>query len=119
MRELSVIGGGSWGTALAIVLAPRAARIRLWVYEKDLAAEMQAKRENSVYLPGFRLPPNVEVVNELGAALDGTEVVLSVMPSHLVRCRLPADAAAPASPPCSSSARPRDWRTALYYECRK
>ncbi len=85
MRELSVIGGGSWGTALAMVLAPRAARIRLWVYEKELAAEMQAGRENTMYLPGFRLPPNVEVVNDLGAALAGTEVVLSVMPSHLVR----------------------------------
>ncbi len=85
MKELSVIGGGSWGTALAIVLAPRAARIRLWVYEKDLAAEMQARRENTVYLPGFRLPPNVEVTSELGVALTGAEVVLSVMPSHLVR----------------------------------
>lgn len=85
MRELSVIGGGSWGTALAIVLAPRAARIRLWVYEKDLAAEMQQRRENSVYLPGFQLPPNVEVMNDLGGALGGAEVVLSVMPSHLVR----------------------------------
>lgn len=85
MRELSVIGGGSWGTALAIVLAPRAARIRLWVYEKDLAAEMRQKRQNSVYLPGFQLPPNVEPMNDLGASLEGAEVVLSVMPSHLVR----------------------------------
>jgi glycerol-3-phosphate dehydrogenase (NAD(P)+) len=57
----------------------------LWVYENDLAAEMQAKRENTVYLPGFRLPANIEVASDLGAALDGAEVVLSVMPSHLVR----------------------------------
>ena len=85
MTELSVIGGGSWGTALAIVLAPRVARIRLWVYEKDLAAEMQQRRENSIYLPGFQMPPNVEVGNDLGAAVGGAEIVLSVMPSHLVR----------------------------------
>lgn len=83
--ELSIIGGGSWGTALAVVLAPRAARIRLWVYEKDLAADMRRNRENALYLPGFRLPQNVEAVNDLGAALEETEVVLSVMPSHLVR----------------------------------
>ncbi|MFB3825501.1 MAG: NAD(P)H-dependent glycerol-3-phosphate dehydrogenase [Bryobacteraceae bacterium] len=85
MTELSIIGGGSWGTALAIVLAPRFRRVRLWVYEADLAARMRATRENGVYLSGFSIPTNVEIDHDLGAALDGSEVVLSVMPSHLVR----------------------------------
>jgi glycerol-3-phosphate dehydrogenase (NAD(P)+) len=85
LSRLAVIGGGSWGTALALVLAPRFERVRLWVYEEDLAARMEAGRVNDVYLPGFHLPPEVEVVNGLGAALDGADMVLSVMPSHLVR----------------------------------
>jgi glycerol-3-phosphate dehydrogenase (NAD(P)+) len=83
--ELAIIGGGSWGTALALVLAPRFARIRLWVYETDLALRMAATRENDLYLPGFELPTQVEVTNELPAALADASIVLSVVPSHLAR----------------------------------
>ncbi|MBZ5725194.1 MAG: NAD(P)-dependent glycerol-3-phosphate dehydrogenase [Acidobacteriia bacterium] len=85
MKNLAIIGAGSWGTALAIVLAPRFPRVRLWVYEPDLAARMRDTRENDVYLPGFQLPDHVEVTPELPAALERAEIVLSVMPSHLVR----------------------------------
>ena len=85
MKRLAVIGGGSWGTALAIVLAPRLERLRLWVYEAPLAERMRACRENNVYLPGFQLPPNVQVTTSLEEALAGAETVLSVVPSHLVR----------------------------------
>ena len=85
MKNLAIIGGGGWGTALAIILAPRFPRVRLWVYEADLAARMSATRENDVYLPGCLLPRRVEIVTELPAALDGAEIVLSAIPSHLVR----------------------------------
>jgi glycerol-3-phosphate dehydrogenase (NAD(P)+) len=80
-----VIGGGAWGTALSIVLAPRFETVRLWVYEGDVARRLQAERENDTYLPGFQIPENVSVTNELGIALEAAEVVLSVMPSHHVR----------------------------------
>ncbi len=85
MKQLSIIGGGSWGTALAIVLAPRFEAIRLWVYETDLAARMRETRENDVYLPGCRLPANIAVETEYGQALSEAEIVLGVMPSHLAR----------------------------------
>ena len=85
MKNLAIIGAGSWGTALAIVLAPRFRSVKLWVYETDLAARMRESRENDVYLPGFVLAPQVEITSELGEALAGAEIVLSVMPSHLVR----------------------------------
>jgi glycerol-3-phosphate dehydrogenase (NAD(P)+) len=80
-----VIGGGAWGTALAIVLAPRFERVRLWVYESDVAQRMQASRENDTYLPGFQLPDNISVTSDLETAVEGAEIVLSVMPSHHVR----------------------------------
>jgi glycerol-3-phosphate dehydrogenase (NAD(P)+) len=83
--DLAIVGAGSWGTALAIVLAARFPRIRLWVYEKDLAERMRATRINDLYLPGFSLPANVKVETEFAAALAGAAIVLSVMPSHLVR----------------------------------
>jgi glycerol-3-phosphate dehydrogenase (NAD(P)+) len=60
------------------------------VFESDLAARMRLSRENDVYLPGFQLADHVEVVSDLPGALEGADVVLSVMPSHLVR-RLYAD----------------------------
>ena len=85
MNRLAIIGAGSWGSALAIVLAPRFPTVRLWVYEADLAARMAVTRENDVFLPGHRIPANVEITNELPAALDSAELVLSVVPSHLVR----------------------------------
>jgi glycerol-3-phosphate dehydrogenase (NAD(P)+) len=85
MKRLAIIGAGSWGTALAIVLSPRFQHIRLWVYEQDLAARMAGTRENDTYLPGSSLPPHVEVTSDMGRAIDGAEIVLSVMPSHLVR----------------------------------
>lgn len=85
LRRLAIIGAGSWGTALAVVLAPRFEEIRLWVYEPDLAARMASTRENDLFLPGFRLPQNVFVTPELEAALRGSEVVMGVMPSHHAR----------------------------------
>jgi len=59
---------------------PRFPRIRLWVYEADLAARMRETRENDVYLPGCRLPSHVEIVNRLPVALEGAEIVLSAIP---------------------------------------
>ena len=85
MNRLAIIGGGSWGTALSIVLAPRFSGIRLWVYEQELAARMRLSRENDVYLPGFAIPSNVDVVAELEPALDGAGIVLGVIPSHRAR----------------------------------
>jgi glycerol-3-phosphate dehydrogenase (NAD(P)+) len=85
VKRLAIVGGGSWGTALSIVLAPRFDEVRLWVYEHDLAGRMSVSRENDVYLPGYLLPSNVTAVTDFAAALDGAGIVLGVMPSHRAR----------------------------------
>jgi len=85
VKRLAIIGGGAWGTALAIVLAPRFERVRLWVYEADVAQRLQAERQNDTYLPRCPIPANVSATSDLEAAVEDAEVVLSVMPSHHVR----------------------------------
>lgn len=85
MKRLAIAGGGSWGTALAIVLAPRFQEVKLWVYEQDLAERMGRTRVNDVYLPGFELPPNVAVEGAIERAAEGAEIVLGVMPSPHAR----------------------------------
>jgi len=85
VKQLAIIGGGSWGTALAIVLSPRCERVRLWVKEADLAERMAASRINDVFLPGFALPGNVEVSIRFEHVLPDSDVVLGVMPSKYAR----------------------------------
>ena len=82
---LAIIGAGSWGTALSIVLAPKFEQVRLWVHEEDLGARMNATRENDVYLPGFKLPPNVDVLTDLREVVHRASVVIGAMPSHHAR----------------------------------
>ena len=85
MKSLAIIGAGSWGTALSVVLAPRFDDVRLWVYEPDLAVRIRETRQNDLYLPGFAIPINVLVSNDFQESLSGANLVLSVVPSHLVR----------------------------------
>jgi glycerol-3-phosphate dehydrogenase (NAD(P)+) len=85
VNPLAIIGAGGWGTALAIALAPRFPRIRLWAYECDLAERMAVSRDNDLYLPGCQIPSNVFCTSDLGLALEDAGMVLSVMPSHVLR----------------------------------
>jgi glycerol-3-phosphate dehydrogenase (NAD(P)+) len=85
VTRLAIVGGGSWGTALAVVLAPRFAQVRLWVYETDLGERMRASRVNDVFLPDCLLPANIEIHSDLAAAVESAEIVLGVMPSGHAR----------------------------------
>ena len=83
--KIGVIGGGAWGTALALLIADKGHDVSLWMYEKDLAEETGRTRENRVYLPGFTLPANISVFSSLEAAVRERPFILSVVPSHTVR----------------------------------
>ena len=82
---MAVVGGGSWGTALAIHCARVGMAVNLWVYEEDLARRMAESRENDVYLPGASLPGSVSVTHNFEDCLAGTQMVMSVVPSHISR----------------------------------
>ena len=87
MKKIAIIGGGSWGTALAIALmrSSRAHQLALWAHSADVVAMLSAQRVNGIYLPGFELPTEVEVTGSLEKALAGAGIVLGVMPSAHAR----------------------------------
>ena len=82
---VTILGGGSWGTALAVHLARSGRKVMLWVHDPDLADVMKKKRENPRYLPGFSLPGDISPSSDLQEALDGAVDILLVVPSHHVR----------------------------------
>jgi glycerol-3-phosphate dehydrogenase (NAD(P)+) len=82
----TVIGAGSWGTALAIQLARAGHTVTLWSRNAKHAREMQETHENSRYLPGCKLPSTLEATADLEAAVHAAaEVLVCAIPSHAVR----------------------------------
>ncbi|MCU0226805.1 MAG: NAD(P)-dependent glycerol-3-phosphate dehydrogenase [Bryobacterales bacterium] len=85
METLAVVGAGSWGTALAIALAPKTTRLHLWVREHEIAETINRKRRNMAYLPDFPIPSNVEAFTGYEDCLHGAEMVVLAPPSHAMR----------------------------------
>ena len=83
--KATVLGGGSWGTAVAAQLARAGHQVELWLREPALAEAINARRENPAYLPGETLPDGLRATTELAAAVAGTEVVVSAVPSQASR----------------------------------
>jgi glycerol-3-phosphate dehydrogenase (NAD(P)+) len=84
-KAVAVVGGGSWGTALANLLAEKSIPVSLWVFEEDLCEEMQKSKENILYLPGVQLSPLLHPDNNLEAVLAGKGIILMAVPSHVYR----------------------------------
>ena len=87
MKKIAIIGGGSWGTALAIALyrSARSHQLALWAHSRDVVDALGTRRVNEIYLPGFELPAGVEVTGSLEEALAEADTVLGVMPSAHAR----------------------------------
>ena len=81
----AVLGCGSWGTALAVLLGKKEYEVRLWGRPEDGILDIQRERVNSRYLPGIALPDSVAATESLDQALDGAEAVVVVIPSSGVR----------------------------------
>jgi len=82
---IAIVGGGGWGTALAITMARLERDVRLWVYEPYLVETMIATGENPIYLPSVRIPPSVRVSNSVEEVLAGVRIVILAVPSHVYR----------------------------------
>lgn len=93
MSTITVIGAGSWGTALSLVLADNAHDVRLWTHHKEQAEQLREQRVNERYLPNVHLPKNVSFHNDLKKALQDTSAILLVVPTKAIRqvCRQISD----------------------------
>ncbi|HET6587691.1 MAG TPA: NAD(P)H-dependent glycerol-3-phosphate dehydrogenase [Oleiagrimonas sp.] len=80
--RVAVLGAGSWGTALAALLARNGTRVTLWGRDADAVAAMAAAHRNTRYLPDLDLPEALAYETDLGKALDGADIVLIAVPSH-------------------------------------
>jgi glycerol-3-phosphate dehydrogenase (NAD(P)+) len=83
--KVGVVGAGSWGTALANLLALKGYPIDLWAYEQEVKDSIDSHRENRLFLPDIQLSPNLRPTNDLAAAVSGKDLVLVVVPSHVLR----------------------------------
>lgn len=80
--RIAVLGAGSWGTALAALIARHGHPTVLWGRDADGAAAIDTRHENPRYLPGIALPESLRATTDLAAALKGADLVLVVVPSH-------------------------------------
>jgi len=83
--KIGVVGGGSWGTALANLLGNKGYAVDFWVFEEEVRSQILTYRENRVFLPGIPLSERLTPTRDLKQAVSGKDLVLMVVPSHLMR----------------------------------
>jgi glycerol-3-phosphate dehydrogenase (NAD(P)+) len=88
--RIGVLGAGSWGTALAVLLARNGADVLMWGHDPDQMNPLIRERENRQFLPGVPFPEGLTPTSKLGEALEGADEVLIVVPSHAFRAVLQA-----------------------------
>lgn len=84
-KKIAVLGAGSWGTALAVLLGSKGLAVSLWARRAEHARTLEEQRENARYLPGVVLPPPVTVSCDLEAVLGGASAAVFCVPSHAFR----------------------------------
>lgn len=85
MAKVSVVGAGSWGTALAMLLCNNGHDTMLWSHREEQAEELRTARENKAKLPGVKIPEEIHVTSDLSEALIDKDVIVMAVPSVAVR----------------------------------
>jgi glycerol-3-phosphate dehydrogenase (NAD(P)+) len=82
---VTIVGDGGWGTAVALLLAKKGTAVALWAHDPAYAEHLDRTRTNPRYLPGHEIPRSVEISSDLGALLPRTELLVSAVPTQLLR----------------------------------
>nr|WP_148137737.1 NAD(P)H-dependent glycerol-3-phosphate dehydrogenase [Candidatus Formimonas warabiya] len=85
MNHITVLGAGSWGTALATLLASKGLAVNLWARDAKFCAEIARDRENPRYLPGIKIPQEIKICADLPQALKKHQMIVLSVPSQSVR----------------------------------
>lgn len=85
MKQITVIGAGSWGTALSMVLADNGHGVRIWGNKAEQIHEINEKHTNETYLPEIQLPETIKGYGSLEEAMIGIDTVLLVVPTKAIR----------------------------------
>ncbi len=83
--KAGVIGGGSWGTAIAQHLTTNNITVDLWVYEKELVDNINSKHENTIFLPSIKLSEKITATNNIEDVIKGKNIIIFVTPSHFTK----------------------------------
>jgi len=86
--KIAVLGAGSWGTTLALLMARQYKSVMLWEFRPDAARLFEEQRENTEFLPGHKLPDNLRVSNDIEEVVSGAGLCLLVVPTHAIRSTL-------------------------------
>ena len=85
MSEISIIGSGGWGTAIAILLANNGHNVTLWSYFEEESKNLARDLENKPFLPGAKIPDTVKFTSKLSDCCDGRDLIITAVPSHTMR----------------------------------
>ena len=84
MKKVTVIGSGSWGTALAVMLAENGHEVLIWSRRQDAVDELLQERKNEKYLPGVTIPDSIRATTDRNTAVQGADIVILAVPSRAV-----------------------------------
>lgn len=84
MKKVTVIGSGSWGTALAVMLAENGHEVMIWSRREDAVQELLQERKNKKYLPGVVIPESIQATTEHKTAVQDAEIIILAVPSRAV-----------------------------------
>jgi len=84
-KRITLLGGGSWGTALAKLLSENGHQVTVWLRDEDQCRELTTERENKKYLPGVIIPDNIVFTSHINESLKDAEYILIVTPTQKIR----------------------------------
>ena len=83
--RIAVLGAGSWGTTLAILLSENNHDVSLWTYRPEQAALISETRENPAFLPGINIPKQISILTDIEEAAYKKDIIVSAVPSQFLR----------------------------------